>query len=149
MSRRSFRTDAERLAWEKIREDAEQGAIHQLCCRDALEYPGACERPVTAGKLGIRVQQSTKEWAAFQSAIHFWADWDKALTDCWGVYRRAITIIGLMGPGPRGDLRSRELLEDRMREVYGRVLESYVWRQREIAAVDQLADKLHRRRPAR
>lgn len=141
-----MRVERDTDQWRHVHEQAEQGAIHQLCCRDALEYPGACDRSgVSLGSLGIKVQQSIKEWAAFQSATHFWADWDVALAECWGPYRRAIRVIGLMGPGPRSDLRSRELLESHMTTVYGRVLESRVWRQAEIAAIHQLTEKLLRR----
>ena len=147
MSRPPVRTEQQKLAFERSFLAAEIGAIHQQCCREALEYPGACERTtVSAGSLGIKVQQCTPEWAAFQNATHFWADWDAALAECWGVYRSVIKVIGLVGPGPRADWRSRELMLEKQLQVYGQQFEPRVWREKEKHAVQHLAEKLHRRR---
>lgn len=144
---RIVRTEAQKLAFERSHLDAEQGAVHQECCRAVLEYPGACDRTtVSAGSLGIKVQQSVREWAAFQSATHFWADWDAALADCWVPYRSTIRVIGLIGPGPRADAASQHLLWEHQKAVFGQVFESRVWREKEKAALQQLAEKLHGRR---
>lgn len=140
-------TEAQKQAYYAAEIAAELGALHQRCCREVLEYPGACERTaVTAGSLGVKVQQSVKEWAAFQSATHFWADWDAALAECWPVYRRAITAIGMLGPGPRADSASQRAMWAIQVRLYGRVLPARVWRERERYAKQQLAERLYRRR---
>jgi hypothetical protein len=144
---RRVRSEAEKLAFEQSYIAAELGALHQRWCREDLEYPGACERTaVSAGTLGIKVQQSVKEWAAFQSATHFWADWDGALVECWPVYRRAIKAIGMLGPGPRADSASQRAMWKIQERLYGHVLPARVWREREKYAQQQLAERLHRRR---
>ncbi len=140
------RTQAEKDAFFATEIAAELGALHQRCCREDLEYPGACERTtVSAGSLGIKVQQSHKEWAAFQSATHFWADWDAALAECWPVYRRAIKAIGMLGPGPRADSASQRAMWAIQVRLYGQVLPARVWREREKYAKQQLAERLHLR----
>lgn len=122
------------------------GSLHALCCRPAVEYPGACERSaLSLGKLGIRVQQSPREWAAFQNAAHFWADWDAAQAELWAPYARAIRVVTMFGAGNIGIRTGRTEQQQwwmAMEAVYGVVIPQHVWKQRLTAALDQFSGML-------
>jgi hypothetical protein len=137
---------AAELRFGQAHDAAWLGALHCLCCRPETEYPGACERAaLSLGRLGIRVQQSPREWAAFQNAAHFWADWDAAQAELWAPYVRAIRVVSMFGAGNIG-IRSGRTEQQQwwmsMEAVYGVVIPQHVWKQRLAAATEQLAQKL-------